>query len=249
MQTCPLHQGWSTSHARVSNPSAASFSKVRSSPSEPPVPRQFCTRTAKPACNAGVTGRVRAIGSLYGVRTSRTGRGSPEAGRCSTAARPAPSRTGTRTCSTVTVDRSRRIAGIGGLLSSAEEGEGPDLDAVPWRGGGHRRVPEGGVDDPPGAVAVRVVELEEQDLVAGHVREVPPAVVGVELELRPAGRRPEFADVAQRVLRDPVDEVQLVGQALVGTDAAEVADGERPVLRWRAEDPPDAGGQRPPVAG
>lgn len=59
----PSHQRCPRSQARVSNPSAVSFSNVRSSPSERPVPRQSCTSTAKPASRAGSTGSARDNGS------------------------------------------------------------------------------------------------------------------------------------------------------------------------------------------
>jgi hypothetical protein len=96
---------------------------------------------------------------------------------------------------------------------------------------------------------VGVVELEEQHLVAGHVREVPPLVAGVVVELEPAGAGRVRRHVRVQVGGNLVDEVETVVQPFVRPDARGVAQGERPVLRRWAEDAPDAGEQGPAEAG
>src|SRR6185437_7943652 len=130
-----------------------------------------------------------------------------------------------------------------------EVGDGAELDAVPRPAGPRGDVAERAVRYAPGAGVVAVVELEEQDLVAGHAREVPPLVTGIVVELEAAGSRGVRGHLRVQVAGDLVHEVQAVVQPFAGADAPVVAQGQRPVLRRRAEHAPQAGDQRPAEAG
>ena len=86
---------------------------------------------------------------------------------------------------------------------------------MPWDRRLDGRITESRVENPPWSAVVGVVEHEEQDLVPGHVREVPPLVVRVVMELRAARDDLRFVNVGERVVRDAVDEIELVGKTLV----------------------------------
>jgi hypothetical protein len=85
------------------------------------------------------------------------------------------------------------------------------------------------------------VKLEQQSLVALHVREIPPTMVGIEMEDRRGG----FGLVVHRrehrlAHGDLIDDLEDVRNALVVCNAAVVAQRQRTILRRRRETAPEA---------
>ena len=103
----------------------------------------------------------------------------------------------------------------------------------------------------PGAAVVAVVELDEDDLVRDHVREIIPAMRGIVVEdgrgdhvLLARDLAPEIVALGQYV------DVDLgVARALLVADAGAVAKRQRPALRRRGDRAPEAEGDEAVIAG
>ena len=142
-------------------------------------------------------------------------------------------------------DIARRLAELEVLV---EERHSAQFDALARRRRRRDgRVVERGMGNPPGDVMVGVVQLEQQRLADVHVREVPPAMARLVGEDRPGRLGLRVGDAGDLVrVGQFVDEQQEVRRSLVVGDAAVVQQRQRPVLRRRAERPPQARHDRPP---